>query len=406
MITVTQFLTRVTGHLQGTTTNRMKDVYSTLKMAMEIVLMNVDPKETIITEPIESLLYDKTYDYVLPSGLKDDAIIDIRRQVQDYRGNNLGSATFSRQFEVEKSSRNGLFRVRNNKGVRTIRIAEELTAPLTIHTCDTLDQNGTWAGDAAVSGLVADTNFYFSGIGALRFNLDATGSAYLENTAIDSVDLRTIEDIGSLFLLLYWPSAGSNLTSVQLEWGTDASNKWSKTVTAPHTGDAFAQYLNILRFDWKDATETGSPSASAVTYLKVTLTYTGAQTGVVLDGIEGKLGTPFEIEYYSNQGFRTSDGVWTSTPSAGSDFINLGTDAVNLLFFQFMALAQYELIERSKMTSKSSYEIELHGTGNKEGLYDIYGSKFPSERILPQSNTYNFDNDLSAYGQDVNDYDD
>lgn len=397
MITVTQFATRVKGHLQGTTTNRMKDFMETLKMSMELVLMNVDPKETLITEPLESLLYDQEYDYMLPADLKDDAVVDIRRQVQEFRSKNVGRATYTRDFNVEKSEKSGLFRVRYNKGVKTLRISESLTPPLVIDSCDTFDENGTWIAGAGVSNIVTDGNFYFAGRGAVRYDLSVAGTASIEKTDLPAVDLSTIEDIGALFMILNWPGAGSTLTSVKLEWGTDSSNKWEKTVTSSHTGSAFQQYVNSLRFDWKTATETGTPNASAITYLKITYIYTGQQLGVVMDNIVGKLGTPFEIEYYSRFGFRTSAGVWTDTPTTGSDIINLGNDAVNLLFFQFMALAQYELIDKSKTQSKNMYEIELHGSGNKEGLYDIYGSKFPSERVLPSTDTFEFDSDMEVY---------
>lgn len=388
-ITTSEFKTLVEGHLGGTNTARLKDYDTTLKMAMRMVLSKVDPKELITVTPLPSLVYDKVNDYALPSDVSHKGIIDIKRQGVDLRSRNYGFHRGVVDFDMERGRSTGNFNIKYNRGIKSIRLSEPLREPLVVHNADGYNTNGTWEGDgSAVSGIATDSILYFAGIGSVRFNLSSTGSAYLEIDDMSSVNLSSIEDIGSLFMLLYWPGAGSTLTSVDLRWGNNSSNYWNKTITAPHNESAFAQYLNILRFDWDSATEVGSPSSSTINYLRITLTYTGAQNGVRFDNILGQLGASYELTYYSNYGFRTSAGVWTDTPSADG-YINLEGDAIQLLLFQFMDLVQYEITRtNNKVVNKPLYGKEL------KDMYEEYAMNYPSEAIKMSSKTFEFDHNM------------
>ena len=56
--------------------------------------------------------------------------------------------------------------------------------------------------------------------------------------------------------------------SLQLRFGSSYSAYYQSSVTAQFTGSAFKQGWNLLGFNWNTATITGSPSTSAIDYLR------------------------------------------------------------------------------------------------------------------------------------------
>jgi len=404
---IQKFRDAVASKIHGTTLAKIGNFYGTLKEAAGNVVSRIDPKETIKIAPFASHLYDQVYDYTAPSDLKDDKIIDIRPMVNRKSSDSLGQL-YSQQFDINKGNRISLdnFAIRDNNGVKTIRIDKALTPPLAIHTMDSLTQDGTWSAGGDVSNLELDGNFYQSGIGSFKFDLSGSaGSGYLENSTMTAKDLSDLENIGGAFMWAYLSSLAlaGVITNLKLRLGSSSSNYIEMTATTPQDQATFKQYWNLVRWNFNGATTTGTPDLTLVTYARITFTYTSgtAYTGLYVDNIVAQLGTPFEIEYYSQYLFKNSAGTWIEYPTALTDTIVLGITSENILLYEFLKLLGQELQGKDGAYDYSFYTNELegippkrNGSGGKKGLYDQYGERFPSQAINPQTEYYHFSDDF------------
>lgn len=151
-------------------------------------------------------------------------------------------------------------------------------------TIDSFDRVGDWEADTTNSdatNVTLDTVEFQEGSGSLNFDVDVSQSvnnkATIQNTELDSFDLSSYIDIGSWLLEVYIPE-NLYVSSYTLTWGSDTSNYWSATVTTDIDGSSLADGWNKLKFNWADATKTGSPDESAIDYIAITVNYTGDQT--------------------------------------------------------------------------------------------------------------------------------
>lgn len=143
---------------------------------------------------------------------------------------------------------------------------------------------GTWEADTSASdalNVAADTVEYKYGSGSLNFDIDVSQSvnnrATIFNESLTTMSLSEFEDTGSWLFELYVPDV-SEFTSVTLYWGNDSSNYWSATVTTDIDGAALTDGWNTIKVDWSDSTSTGTPSVSAVDYVRFDINYGAGQT--------------------------------------------------------------------------------------------------------------------------------
>lgn len=387
--TVTKAKDDLDGILKGTTTNKVTNIFAVFRRAAFKVLEDVDPQETKRKASLASALFDQVYDYAAPDDLKGERIIDIRPQVNRSRADNF-SKTTSAQFDLNKMRENNLIHVAFNQGTKFLRIQKDIGGLVKLNECDSLTTNGTWAGGDDTTNLVADTSNYLSASGSLRFDVTgATTTASLVNSTMTAIDLSEHEDESSLFLWVYLPDA-STITSVSLTWGSGASAHWARTVTTPHFG-SFINGWNLVRFDWNGATETGSPVASAVNYLKVAIAYDGvADTDFRIDSIVSNNGEIFDIEYYSKYLFRDgSTGIWKEEPSADSDIVNLDTDSYNLWLFK---VAEYCMQQVEATKDDTIYFANEYARSLRR-----YKSKYKGETMKTQTRWYRVRNNNQPY---------
>ena len=275
---------------------QLNDVYGTMFEAAAVVLNAIDPRGTKRKTSLTNALYDQVYNYVLPSDLKADAVIDIRPQTIRNLTDDLLQVS-SRDFDRNKTG----FTVEDDTGVRTIRIAgTELVAGSTLNECDSLTANGAWSAGGNATGLTVDTLNKITGSASLIFNISAGGSsAYVENSTMTAVDFTNIVNTGALFVWVYIPST-TIISSINLRWGTTSSNYYDRTVTTTQDNTSFVTGWNLLRFDWSGVTQTGTPTNTSIKYARVTFNYNGtATTSCRVDSIIGRLGSIYDIVYYS-----------------------------------------------------------------------------------------------------------
>lgn len=392
---ISTFKTAATSKLHGTTLAKVSNIYGKLFEAAGKLRLRVFPPSIIKSAAIANAIYDRVYNYAIPDDCDTQSIIAIRpigpRGVYD---RNVPTQSLE-QFDIKKAE--NTFTVEEIAGVKTLRLSKELTPRTIITTCDsTSDGTITLGGDA--SNLTVNYLDFISGLGSLSFDVSgATGQATIEFALAGPIDLSTLLNLGALFAWVKFPTA---LTSAQLEWGTDGSNAWSKSVTAAIDRAFVANAWQLLQFLWNSATKTGSPDEGAITWVRLTLNYASgtAYTGVLVDNITAALGSAYEVVYYSNAIFTDSTGAtWKQTPTAESDLVRLDDDGINLLLYEFLLTLQQELKGKNMANDYAFFQTELYGRFGYRGaqltagLYQVYQEKYPSQVPPRQETYYEFD---------------
>lgn len=389
MYSISTLLNDLTSVTHGTTVNKVPNIFGIINRAARAVLADVDPKET---QRIVSLaqVFNEVFDYACPADVKGDRIVDLRLQagrmpwdvfIQDYATN----------FDANKlvSFANKIY-TQWNTGIKSLRIeAPLLTEPVTL--CDTGTITG-WAATTGASTISLDTQYAVAGSGALKFNLLAgSGSGYIQNSTLTAVNVSANENISTLFLWVYLPTATA-VTAVDLRWGSSTTAYWNYTATTDFQGNAFVNGWNLLSFPWVSATVTGTPSSSAVNYLRTTFTYNSTlQTGVKIDNLTSNLGFIFELQYYSKYLFRNPNTnafqeTVTDEATDGNTIINLDTDSYNLLFNK---CAFY--VAQSLQGADAGYDADFWDSEYQESLTRYKGLN-PSEAMLKRSVYYSLPN--------------
>lgn len=378
-ITLTNVKDRLAGKIHGASLNKIPDFFGLCHEAAGNVLERIDLKETIRISQITNALYDQVYDYVAPADLKDEVILDIRPQAKRALSDN---AVNTSGYEFDRNKENGTFTVKNNSGVKTLRISKSLTAPILLDGCDSLTANGAWAATASATNLAVDSLNKITGSASLKFDLSAAGSSgYIENSTLTAVDMSTLVNTGALFVWVYIPNATA-ITSVNLRWGSSSANYQHRTVTATQDNTSFITGWNLLRFDWDGSTAVGTIISTAVDYARVTFNYDGtAVSSCRVDSIMGILGSIYEIEYQSSYLFKNSAGTWIEKPTADTDTLNMSVTSFPLFLYELAELCGQEIAGKD-----SNFDISVIIAKKKE-VWETYMASNKSER-LKQRTTY------------------
>jgi len=241
------------------------------------------PTSEIVTQQD---VFSGVQEYAYPTGAKDILTLRDNYKIQD---NTSFSRVTEEVFWRDMNSGNKLSESRNGQ-TRTLLI--DLQYPQTnyviLNSCESYDGDGTWTADTTNSDAanVATNNLRTRyNNGSVSFDIDVSQSAnnYAEvyvtgrtkNISVDSLD-----DVGVLFVWVYFPSTPTYVSSIRSRWGNDSSNYFEVTATTNWDGGSFGQGWNLVGFDWQDATETGTVDTANVDYLNFRFTYTASQTDV------------------------------------------------------------------------------------------------------------------------------
>lgn len=144
---------------------------------------------------------------------------------------------------------------------------------VTLNACNTTSPTFTGTGDA--QEIIFDSTTYKRANAAVKFSLGTnsvppSGTTATLTSNITSVDLTNYLNTGKL---RFWFQGASTVSSIEVRWGSSATDYWSKTLTTNVSGAAISSSFSFFEADWATATSTGSPNAAAVTYLQVILTH-------------------------------------------------------------------------------------------------------------------------------------
>ncbi len=370
--------------------NVSESFFGSLNEATRWLLNAVDPYETKRIATLESALYDQIDQYYLPIDVKDNKLIDIRKQVR-----NPSSRTYrddftqisNRTFDKYNSTGSGIgawrtFTIENIDGVKFIRLNDNLpNTALTLQTADSLSDNGTWNVYGSVNSLTIDQLNYLTGTGALRFNIDSTTVGALENASISPINLTEYQQVGAIFAWIYL-TVPSAMSSVRLYWGSSATDYYSFTVTAPHNNTIWLQGWNLMKFPLDGMTTTGNPNIAVIDRIKFEFTTTGTPIPFVhIENVVAHKGTVYIMEYYSSFLFQDPlTTLWKPESYDLGDNINLSTTSYNLLMLKTAIIEAQEV--RNSATDIQVLTFDL----NNELKNYLASNK--SEYIPPQEFYY------------------
>lgn len=385
---ISDLKTDLTGVLHGTTLNQITALDNLIDRAARQLLLELDPQETKRVLQFTGPVFNTVYDYPIATDVKGNKIIDIFPQVRRLP-QDVWTQAYNQAFDVVKQglfSSPNMFTMNYDTGIRSIRInAPFLNPPVVLNQAESTTDNGTWAAGGTASNLATNNQNYVQGGGSLQFDA-ATGAAYLENNTMGAVDLSDVVNQAYLFAWVYIPT-GSELTSVNLRWGSSSSDYYSVTATQNQQGNAFVDGWNQCQFPWLNASVVGSPDSSAIDYLRVTLNVTGDQTACLINGIDSILGTILSYEYYSKYMFRdSSTGAFQETVTDDTNLINLDTDSYNLLF----NLVAFYAFQQQQGMDALFYDANMFGQLYQTGIAR-YKALYKSEVQKPQSSYYTID---------------
>lgn len=383
---ITALKTDLSSIAHGSSLNQVQNINALIYRAARQVLEDVDPQETIRITPFTSAIYNSVYDYSLPVDLKGNKIIDIAPQV-NRMNQDIFPQKYNQDFDVNKLlSLTDSMTIQFNSSLKTIRInAPTITVGTVLNQCDATNSNGLWIAGGGATALTVDNINYVSGGGSLQFNLSAgQPTGYLENSTMNGVDLSGHLNQSTLFLYTYMPTA-SNVTSVNLRWGTDASNYYSVSATTTQENTAFINGWNLLAFNWLGATVVGMPTVTNIKYARVTWTYNSTlQTAMRLDNIISNLGNIMNLEYYSKYIFRdVTTGAYQETVTDDSNLINLDTESYNLLFNK----TAFYMAQQMQGLDALFYDANFFDTEYQKAL-TRYMAQYKSQVQKPQSKYY------------------
>ena len=375
--TIAQAQSDFAGRLHGTSLNKVANLNELMNRAGRRLFKDHDIQESIRIATLANALFDQVFDIALPVDVKNDRIIDIRPQAEYSRQliDNV-SQRYSKQFSLYKGwdkNYQPTFTVRNNSGVRTLRVAKAAISGKLIHPMSSITGTGTWAASGVGVNLVVDNINFVTGGGSLEVDASGAGNIVLTNSTIPAVDMTGYVGQSSVFLWVFIPNA-ANATSVTLQWGSSPSNYYTKTVSVGAMGTAFVTGWNLLRFDWQGLTPTGSPVTTAYAYSQVSIAVTAVNAGYRVDNIIAQLPTLYEMEYYSFYPFSdASTGAWKELFTSVNDYINVGADSyeIYLDYCEVLALRQMQ-------DAGASVDIQ---TAENQLAADLksYQNKFPSQ---------------------------
>lgn len=341
-----------------------------LERAANTMLAKIDPVSTIRSAPLAQTIHDDFYTYPLPSDYKK--IIDLAPQ--DNRDNkDTSNRRYAESFDVGKALQSKTISIEGSEGSKIIRINWRSRKGKTLHTMNSLTDNGTWSAVGSATGLKANTIFKVSGNASIEFDVVASGDG-IKNSDMTAIDLTDEDEVADGFVWVYLGSI-ANLTSISGVWGNDlTTNYWtSQAQTTQADGTAFKVGWNLIKFPWATATETGTVDPVTVDSFKLTLATVGAISNVRVDNIIFSIGRAFDIKYYSKFIIKNTAGTWITRTTSDEDIVVLDNDEIQIYHLECLIAAaqQIEGVD-------SVFDINF-ARGELETLYKKYRVEHPTQ---------------------------
>ena len=372
-------------------TNLGRDI---INSAVRVALSDVEFRGNIRETTLTPSLTDENFEYVLPTDVKADNIIDLRPQSgerEEFSEFNLVSPT---EFDRRKHREKNIATILNNDLTRTLRVASDIDNISTqVSTMEdtlwnTFDTDGVNDSDVKL-----DNDDYTEGNGAIRFQTDTTDSTDstvgIQNTAITAFDLSTYLARGQAFVDAKLTTYDTGIHQISLRLGSDSDNYYQVSDSNQNDCSAFQAGWNKIRFDLQNRTTVGTPADTAIDY--AALFWSRDTTTVALlhandsdwgfDNLKLARGKYYKLSYYTRN-------VWQDTTLSLSE--NSTHDSHALM----VQNDEVELITAKAAELASQYLRDNEDVGYFRGEYDrlkqAYLMKNPSQAGVMTTDYYNF----------------
>lgn len=392
MQTVSDLQLSVAGQLSGTDLDNVTNLFVAFERAVRQMKTRIYIPEASGRESL--MLYSGVTDYEISTGVFGGALVDLRAQ-----GIGLTPADGVYKQRIADFARTAAYLPNGYSvtfewlvGVPRMRVQQNRTLPKI--NIDSMTSITGWVAGGNASGLALDSTVYYQQPGALRFNLAALGSqGYLEKTLTSPLDLSAYQGVGVVFLAVDLPPDGAAaIGSIGIHLGSDSGNYYDISETEGFLGAWTEDEYLLIALDLSLASQTGTPTITAMDYVRVYVNYNGsALSNVRFGGLWISLPSLHELLYESVAIFipqaGSNTGIPQSTITADTDLIMLQDDAFAI--FELEAAAAVAAQNGSiAVSTVESINTQLFGSKDRSrsssggnGLYDHYAAKHPNEEL-------------------------
>lgn len=367
----------------------------TMNEAVRAVNSDIDLRSAKRRAVLAPNLYNGIFDYAAPTDLDAQKIVDIPAQAKRQDGEFF--LVPPEEFDIKRPV--GAIAIDDFNGTRVLKINSQVNShSLTISELDSLTSglsSGSWALFGDATAVAADTDDFIKGAGSLKFNISAAGgtTAGVQASTVNPVDMTNYFGGTSSFFIWHKIASTTNITNYILRFGTDASNYYSKTITAQADGTAFVNGWNLFKFDVSSYSTTGTPTITDMKYFVIYMTKTAgkiSETDYKFDWLVLKRGVVSYVKYFSKYGWQTSAGAYIANSTDDSDLLVADKDEYNLMIEKGREVAGFE-VKEFEASSASGLKYEAK---KKE-----YQMQNPSDAKIVTSSYYDYGN-VSSNGTD------
>lgn len=342
--------TKIHGRIDNLNLNDTNTERDLINSAVRTTLSEIDLRGSIREAVLVPNLMDNQYDYVLPTDVKGDKIIDLRPQNTDSRGefetyDLVTPSEFDRRKKIEK----GIYTILNDDLTRFLRVAADVDdVTVVISELETVNNPDTWEGigNTADSDVKTDADDFIQGDGAVRFSDTAVGAGDsvigIENRAISPFNISPFLARGSFFVYGKLDTGDSSINTINIRLGSDSSNYYSFSDSTQNDCSAFQTGWNLLRTDASSRVTTGTPVDTAIDYAAI---FWGRDSGTHLDTdfafdyLIAKRGKYYNLSYYSRNVWQDTTFTRVENSTADSQELVLLNDEIEVVSAKAAELA-------------------------------------------------------------------
>ena len=375
----------------GTDTNLERDI---INSAVRVALSDIEFRGNIREATLSPSLSDENFEYVLPTDVKADNIIDLRPQT-DTRGEfdeiNLVSPM---EFDRRKHREKNIATILNDDLTRTLRVASDVdNTAVEVSTMEdtlwnTFDTDGVNDSDVKV-----DNDDFTEGNGSIRFQTDTTdttdSTVGIQNTAITAFDISSYLARGQAFVDAKLTVADTGIHQISLRLGSDSDNYYQVSDSNQNDCTAFQAGWNKIRFDLNGRTTVGTPADTAIDYAALYWSRDTTTTALLhlndtdwgFDNLKLVRGKYYNLSYYTRYVWQDTTLALSENSSHDSHALMVQNDELEVIMAKAAELASQNLRD---------YEDVKYFAGEYTRLKQAYMMKNPSQAGVLTSDYYNF----------------
>lgn len=377
-ISITDFKDLMLSKAGGKPLAKISNFYSLLFQAMIKVKSNVDMPSMIRNVQLTNAVYTDVHQYSLPTDISLNGIIALRAIEPDDTFDDFKHLNMRQSLIEQKYGKLNRLAIRYTNGIPYLLLDTETTSPLVVNACESLTANGTPAVIGATTAIAVDDVQKISGDGSLTFTVGVGASNGIQITGMTAVDLSAKRDI---LAYVYLPTL-TNVTGIKIGVGQNATAYYtSGTITTDIFGNSLKTGWNLVKVVRTSMTVgAGVPAFTGVVYMRYEVigTFAATVSDFKIDSVVGQIGALYEIDYYSEYGFKNIAGTYIVKPTVDTDYISLSTaEEINLFTDQFTEVMTADLKQSGAVS-----DIKVYGGEGLKVEYEKFKFKYPSQRQL------------------------